>query len=134
MAKSPAHKFGQLIGDELEAAVHDPLQEMAKEFGLYLDYKHKRPARNGKRKVAWQDSYGNVHDLDYVLEEDGDEETRGRPRAFIETAWRRYTKHSRNKAQEFKAPSCHWLRPMADTPPFSALYWPAISPRGPGIN
>ena len=111
MAKSPAHKLGQLIGDELEAAVHDPLQEMAEEFGLYLDYEHARPVRDGKQKVAWRDSYGNVHDLDYVLEEDGDEETLGHPRAFIETAWRRYTKHSRNKVQEIQGA----ILPLAET-------------------
>ena len=70
MAKSPAHKLGQIIGDELETVVHRPLQELAEEFDLYLDYKHARPVRDGKRKVVWQDSYGNVHDLDYVLEEE----------------------------------------------------------------
>ena len=91
MAKSPAHKLGQIIGDELEAVIRGPQQEMAEEFGLYLDYKHPRPVRDGKRKVAWRDSYGNIHDLDYVLEENGGEGHLGRPRAFIETAWRRYT-------------------------------------------
>ena len=58
VAKSPAHKLGQIIGDELEAVIRGPLQEMAEEFGLYLDCKHPRPARDGKRKVAWRDSYG----------------------------------------------------------------------------
>ena len=102
MAESPAHKFGQIIGDEIEAAIRQPLQEIADEYGLYLDYKHARPARGGKKKVSWEDSYGNAHDLDYVLEDGGCEKTSGRPRAFIETAWRRYTKHSRNKAQEIQ--------------------------------
>ena len=111
MAKSPAHKLGQIIGDELEAVIRSPLREMAEEFELYLDYKHARPARGGKRKVAWQDSYGNVHDLDYVLEENGSEEKQGRPRAFIEIAWRRYTKHSRNKAQEIQGA----VLPLAET-------------------
>ena len=111
MAKSPAHKLGQIIGDELEAVIRGPLQEMAEEFGLYLDYKHPRPVRDGKRKVAWQDSYGNVHDLDYVLEENGGEGQRGHPRAFIEIAWRRYTKHSRNKAQEIQGA----VLPLAET-------------------
>ena len=102
MAESPAHKLGQIIGDEIEAAIRQPLQEIADEYDLYLDYKHARPARGGKKKVSWEDSYGNAHDLDYVLEEGGNEKTLGRPRAFIETAWRRYTKHSRNKAQEIQ--------------------------------
>ena len=111
VAKSPAHKLGQIIGDELEAVIRSPLQEMAEEFELYLDYKHARPVRGGRRKVAWQDSYGNVHDLDYVLEENGSEEQQGRPRAFIEIAWRRYTKHSRNKAQEIQGA----VLPLAET-------------------
>lgn len=111
MARSPAHRLGQIIGDELERAIHKPLQEIAEEFGLYLDYKHPRRARGGKSKVAWTDSRGNVHDLDYVLEEGGSEETLGRPRAFIESAWRRYTKHSRNKAQEIQGA----IAPLAET-------------------
>ena len=111
MAKSPAHRLGQIIGDEVEAAIRKPLLEIAKEFGLYLDYKHARPARGGKKKVAWRDSRGNTHDLDYVLEEGGSDKTLGRPRAFIETAWRRYTKHSRNKAQEIQGA----IAPLAET-------------------
>ena len=111
MAQSPAHKLGQIIGDELEAAIRGPLQRMATEFGLYLDYKHPRTARGGKKKVSWQDSYGNAHDLDYVLEEGGSEEDVGKPRAFIEIAWRRYTKHSRNKAQEIQGA----VSPLAET-------------------
>lgn len=111
MAQSPAHRLGQIIGDELERSIHKPLQKIAEEHGLYLDYKHKRPARGGKSKVAWKDSRGNVHDLDYVLEEGGSEQSIGRPRAFIESAWRRYTKHSRNKAQEIQGA----ITPLAET-------------------
>lgn len=111
MAQSPAHRLGQIIGDELERAIYKPLKAVADEFGLYLDFKHKRPARGGKSKVAWQDSRGNVHDLDYVLEEGGSEKVIGRPRAFIESAWRRYTKHSRNKAQEIQGA----IAPLAET-------------------
>lgn len=88
----------------------EPLQEIAIEFGLYLDYKHLRPARGGK-KVTWSDSKKNKHDLDYVLEEGGSETVRGRPKAFIETAWRSYTKHSRNKAQEMQGA----IQPLAET-------------------
>ena len=111
MAESPAHKLGPIIGDELEAAVYEPLLAIASDFGLYLDYKHARAARNGRQKVAWTDRYGNTHDLDYVLEEGGSEDALGRPRAFIETAWRRYTKHSRNKAQEIQGA----ISPLAET-------------------
>jgi hypothetical protein len=37
-----------------------------------------------------------------VIEKGGSPSKRGRPVAFIEVAWRRYTKHSRNKAQEIQ--------------------------------
>ena len=53
--------------------------------------------------MTWQDSYGNRHDLDYVLERGGTEDARGVPVAFVESAWRRYTKHSKNKVQEIEA-------------------------------
>lgn len=102
MASSPGHQFGQIIGDLLEMMLRDPLRKVADRHGLYLDHKHPRPARNGRRKVAWTDHKGNVHDLDYVFERGGSETEIGAPKAFIESAWRRYTKHSRNKAQEIQ--------------------------------
>lgn len=102
MATSPSHKFGQIIGDLLEEMLQLPLTKVAKKHGLYLDYKHPRLARGGKRKVTWIDHKGNRHDLDFVLELGGSEDNLGIPKAFIETAWRRYTKHSRNKAQEIQ--------------------------------
>lgn len=103
MAKSPSHKFGQIIGDTLEAAVEPVLKKFAEENNLYLDKKGpRRPARNGL-KVKWVDEFGNTHDLDFVLEKNGSSTKIGSPVAFIETAWRRYTKHSRNKAQEIQA-------------------------------
>jgi hypothetical protein len=102
MAESPAHRFGQLIGELLEAVVRPQLEVFCREQGLYLDHqKRDRPARSGK-KVSWTDQYGNAHDLDFVIERDGTDHQIGRPVAFIETAWRRYTKHSRNKAQEIQ--------------------------------
>lgn len=100
MAQSPTHKFGQIIGELLEKVLIPPLSEVADRHGLFLDYKHARAARNNRKKVQWTDSKGNTHDLDYVLEYGGSETTIGSPKAFIESAWRRYTKHSRNKAQE----------------------------------
>lgn len=111
MAASPAHKLGQIIGDALELAVRGQLEAVAGEFGLYLDYKRPREVRGNRRKVAWQDIFGNSHDLDYVLEQDGKEDERGAPRAFIEIAWRRYTKHSRNKVQEIQGA----VLPLAET-------------------
>lgn len=52
--------------------------------------------------MSWIDSFGNSHDLDFVLERGGTTKQIGEPVAFIESAWRRYTKHSRNKAQEIQ--------------------------------
>ncbi|MEE7625590.1 hypothetical protein V3O24_05395 [Methylobacter sp. Wu8] len=102
MANSPSHRFGQIIGDLLEEIMTPQLQSFCSERGLYLDKKGVRGnARSGK-KVAWLDKYGNSHDLDFVIERGGCENVRGRPLAFIEAAWRRYTKHSRNKAQEIQ--------------------------------
>lgn len=101
MAESLAHTFGQIIGNVVEAAIEPVLQKFASDHGLYLDKKGKRAARPGK-KVTWTDLYGNAHDLDFVLERGGTDKAIGAPVAFIETAWRRYTKHSRNKAQEIQ--------------------------------
>lgn len=110
MGLSNSHKLGQLIGDILEAALTPIFQSFADEHGLYLDKKGERIARKGK-KVSWVDHYGNSHDLDFVLEKDGIADTIGKPIAFIESAWRSYTKHSRNKAQEIQSA----ILPLNDT-------------------
>jgi hypothetical protein len=110
MAESFSHKWGQIIGNLIQEFIRDTLQQVADEHGFYLDYQKKRKARITK-KVSWQDRYGNYHDLDYVMERAGTEDTLGLPVAFIETAWRRYTKHSRNKVQEIEGA----LIPLADT-------------------
>ncbi len=110
MAQSPSHKFGQIIGDVLEAAISPLLSQFAQEHNLYFDKKGKRPARKGA-KVCWKDLYGNEHDLDFVLEKNGSNYKIGTPVAFIESAWRRYTKHSRNKAQEIQGA----IMPLATT-------------------
>ena len=103
MAQSLAHRWGQIIGDVFEKFVRGILGEVAARQGLYLDYQGPRPARGGYGKVTWQDGYGNKHDLDYVLERGGSDTIRGTPAAFIESAWRRYTKHSKNKVQKIEA-------------------------------
>lgn len=103
MAESLAHRWGQIIGDGFEMFVRNILETVAKRHDLYLDFKRPRKARSGQGKVTWQDGYGNKHDLDYVLERGGTEETRGVPAGFVESAWRRYTKHSKNKVQEIEA-------------------------------
>lgn len=121
MAESPAHRFGQVIGELLESVVRPQLETFCQAQRLYLDHqKRNRPARAGK-KVAWSDQYGNTHDLDFVIERDGTDQQIGRPLAFIETAWRRYTKHSRNKAQEIQgailplAEKYRWNNPFLGT-------------------
>jgi hypothetical protein len=101
MAESASHKWGQTIGDLLQHSLREELQKVADRHQLYLDYQRDRPARKGSR-VSWQDRYGNSHDLDYVFERGGTDTTIGQPAAFIEVAWRRYTKHSKNKAQEIQ--------------------------------
>lgn len=97
---SPSHRFGQIIDDILEEAMIKYLQPVADKYSLYLDYRHDRSARNGQREVRWVDVNGNTHKLDIVMEKNDDEARLGEPRVFIEIAWRRYTKHSKNKAQE----------------------------------
>ena len=121
MAESPAHRFGQIIGSLLENVVRPQLEDFCQKQGLYLDHqKRDRPARRG-RKVTWEDQFGNTHDLDFVIERNGTDETIGSPVAFIEVAWRRYTKHSRNKAQEIQgailplAEKYKWNNPFLGT-------------------
>jgi hypothetical protein len=101
MAESLSHKFGQLIGDLLELAIEPHLEKFARKYKLFLDKKGERKARTGK-KLSWTDGKANKHDLDFVLERGGTINKTGIPVAFIEVAWRRYTKHSRNKAQEIQ--------------------------------
>ncbi len=102
MAISHSHRWGQIIGQEfLEVAIETLIRRVASKHRLYLDQKGPRVARSGK-KISWVDLYGNTHDLDFVLERNGSNGRIGSPVAFIETAWRRYTKHSRNKAQEIQ--------------------------------
>lgn len=101
MAENPTHKFGQKIGELLEIGLEPILKDFAEKHSLYLDKKGTRSARRGKR-VSWIDGFGNKHDLDFVLERGGSDTIVGTPVAFIETAWRRYTKHSKNKAQEIQ--------------------------------
>lgn len=102
MAESPSHRFGQIIGNMLEEILLPVLLQFCEERGLYLDRHGERKNVRKGLKVSWEDKYGNAHDLDFVIEKDGSEHQRGRPVAFIEAAWRRYTKHSRNKAQEIQ--------------------------------
>lgn len=121
MAESLAHTFGQIVGNVLEGAVEPALRKFAADHRLYLDKKGPREAREGK-KVKWTDLYGNAHDLDFVLERGGTDKVMGSPVAFIETAWRRYTKHSRNKAQEIQGA----IQVLALTHKYSCAFTGAI--------
>lgn len=108
MATSPSHRLGQIIGDFLEDLILPLLEDFCRkhspsdpEKALFLDRKGRRAARHGQ-KLTWVDKYGNSHDLDFVIERGGTQNKLGYPIAFIEAAWRRYTKHSKNKAQEIQ--------------------------------
>ena len=118
MADAPGHLLGQIVGNALESSVRPLLQAIADEHGLYLDSKGRRPARPGS-KVTWEDGLGNRHDLDFVLERGGTSDKIGQPAAFIETAWRRYTKHSRAKAQEIQGALLPLLAAHSDVKPFA---------------
>ena len=121
MAESPAHRFGQVIGELLESVVRPQLEHFCHSQGLYLDHQKRDTQARAGKKVSWMDQYGNTHDLDFVIERDGTDQQIGRPLAFIETAWRRYTKHSRNKAQEIQgailplAEKYRWNNPFLGT-------------------
>jgi hypothetical protein len=118
MAASPPHRFGQIVGNILEEILLPVLQEFCVERGLYLDRHGVRVGVRKGSKVAWEDKYGNTHDLDFAIEKDGSATERGRPVAFIEAAWRRYTKHSRNKAQEIQGAVLPIVEKYASDAPF----------------
>lgn len=117
MATSNAHIFGEFLGVFFEDLMKKPIKEFSDKNGLYFDSYGIRKCRKGK-KVSWMDIHGNNHDLDFVIEKNGTEDTIGEPVAFIELAWRRYTKHSKNKAQEISGainPICEkykYLKPF----------------------
>jgi len=126
MANSPSHKFGQDLGKLLEYVVlylilKPRLERFARSKNYYLDWQKKRPARRGK-KVTWADKYGNTHDLDFVIEVGGTDDVQGRPVAFIEAAWRRYTRHSKNKAQEIQGA----ILPIIELHHLSAPFFGAV--------
>jgi hypothetical protein len=118
MAESPTHALGQIIGKLIEDALHVPLKAIAEEFGYYLDRQGQRTVRGNFQKVVWQDLRGNGHELDYVFESGGTDEQIGTPRAFIELAWRRYKKHSKNKAQEIEGAVGHLGSTYHESNPF----------------
>lgn len=111
MGESLAHRWGQIVGEAFESAFHSVLNEVAESTGVYMDAGGaSRPTRKGT-VVKWQDERGNWHQLDYVFERGGTDHKIGVPVAFVESAWRRYTKHSKNKAQEIEGA----ILPLAET-------------------
>lgn len=120
MAEAPGHLLGQIIGGVLEAALKPVLEDLARKHDLYLDSQGERPNVRAGKKVTWRDVKGNGHDLDFVLERGGTPTKRGNPAAFIESAWRRYTKHSKAKAQEISGALDPVLMAWANVKPTGA--------------
>lgn len=120
MATAPGHLLGQIIGNVMEQALKPVLQDMADRHDLYLDSDGPRPGVRPGAHVAWVDDLGNSHDLDFVLERGGSDRKQGNPAAFVEAAWRRYTKHSKAKAQEIQGAVLPVLAKWANVKPTPA--------------
>lgn len=122
MALAPGHRLGQIIGEMLELALEPALATFCASHELYLDTARRRPrpARPAST-VTWIDDLGNKHDLDFVIERGGSEDEIGIPAAFIETVWRRYTKHSKNKAQELEAAVLPVVAKWSHVRPFAGI-------------
>lgn len=119
MANSQSHKLGEHIGDFFEDTIVKYLSGRIP-TGYYLDYRHERKARNGGKEVIGIDKNGNKHKLDIVIEKNGSESKRGTIKAFIEVAWRRYKKHSKNKVQEISGAILPLISTYAREMPFYA--------------
>ncbi len=117
MAQSASHQLGELIGNFFEETFKTPMNIVVKKDNLYLDTIGPRGTRKGT-KITWTDKNGSKHDLDYVVEKGGTYDKIGEPVAFIELAWRRYTKHSKNKAQEISGAVIPIAEKYADLCPF----------------
>lgn len=118
MAKAPGHILGEKIEWFFEEMFIEHYKSLLINQNVYVDYKHERIARNKNKTVTWKDIDGNHHDLDVVIERNGSEVAIGTPIAFIETAWRRYTKHSKNKVQEISGAVLPIISRYNDTAPF----------------
>ena len=118
MAISDSHRLGQLIGIMLEKAMKPQLQSILGPSHFLDSVSTSRAVRGTKKKVTWLDSQGNKHDLDFVIEQNGTNLVLGNPKAFIECAWRRYTKHSKNKAQEIQGAVIPLAEAYANHKPF----------------
>lgn len=110
---SAGHRLGQMIGDWWETSVILPvLKEVADELDLFVDNRAiNRECRD--EKIQWKDYGGNVVDYDYVIELGGSTTALGAPVAFIESFWRRGSRHSKDKARD----DTNKLLPMRETYP-----------------
>lgn len=120
MAISYSHILGELIGNFFEDTIIQFLNPMISSKGCYLDYRHPRQTRDGKKEVLGTDLEGNAHKLDIVIEAGGDDNKIGKPIAFIEIAWRRYVKHSKAKVQEIAGAIMPLVRTYHQHAPFYA--------------
>lgn len=126
MASSPSHLFGELIGSFFEEMtvllIDEAISTIKTKYDLYLDYHHPRAARCGKPDIRMVDSNGNTHRLDIVIEKGGTENQFGLPRAFVEVAWRRYSKHAKNKVQEISGA----IKPIVANLIFNSPFYGAV--------
>jgi len=110
---SAGHKLGLLIGDWFEQYFVLPLLSAAAlKLQLFLDNRFVERAARGD-KIIWQDEDGNSVDYDFVLEVNGTKTDKGVPVAFIESFWRRGSRHSKDKARDDSGK----LMPMRETYP-----------------
>lgn len=110
---SSGHKLGQLIGDWFEEYFVLPLlQQVEHELRLFLDSRYVNRSTRGE-KIIWSDLDGNSVDYDFVLEIGGTESSPGIPVGFIESFWRRGSRHSKDKARDDTGK----LVPMRETYP-----------------
>lgn len=97
---SAGHQLGQIVGNWYEQHIALPIIEsVAERLDLYCDSRFKSRSCRGE-KIIWTDVDANEVDYDFVLELEGSTDHRGLPVAFFETAWRRGSRHSKDKARD----------------------------------
>lgn len=105
--------MGSKVGIWLEQYfVRSIVEQVAGDLDLYADHKLQERSCRG-RKVTWADANGDEADFDFVLELQGSASVRGIPVAFIESCWRRGTRHSSDKQRDDPGK----LLPMRETYP-----------------
>lgn len=120
MAEAPGHLLGQYIGSFLEATSEPELRMLTDKHRLTLDIKGERPGIRQGKLLSLLDANGNKHDLDFVIERPGQNGAEPVYAAFVECAWRRYTKHSKAKAQEIQGAVLPLVETYSDVSPTPA--------------